>query len=160
MLRGDLNADSPGITASSSPHPWLLYVGQSGLLRLITCMLSFTTPSEKFLSMSGADLSRTAAGRGAAHLNKTAVPMWRGTENQLLIKSRLVRGIHPAYSNTFNKKDILGLPLSMWDANKHTHCSYPTLKLNMHIHLFLSWKGMLFIFLCPLSCLFICSWSI
>ena len=104
-----------------------------------------------------ADLSRTAAGRGAAHLNKTAVPMWRGTEDQLLIKSRLVRGIHPAHSNTFNKKDILGLPLSIWDANKHTHCSYPTLKLNMHIHLFLSWKGMLFIFLCPLSCLFICS---
>ena len=55
--------------------------------------------------------------------------MWRGMEDQLLINSRQVRGIHWAYSNTFNKKDILGLPLSVWDANKHTHSSYPALKI-------------------------------
>ena len=74
-------------------------------------------------------LNKMPAGGGAGHLNETVVPMWRGMEHRLLINSQLVRGIHWAQSNTFNKKDILGLPLSMWDANKHTHSSYPTPKI-------------------------------
>ena len=64
-------------------------------------MLSFTTPSEKFLSMSGADLSRTAAGRGAAHLSSQAVRTFPAAPNPGLFEL----GSHPLLGGGVSRDD-------------------------------------------------------
>ena len=50
MLPGDPDADSLWIATSLSLPPWLLYVGQSGLLRLILHMSSFACPGSSLYS--------------------------------------------------------------------------------------------------------------
>lgn len=70
-------------------------------------------------------LNKSAVGRVKGHLNKMVVPIEKGMEDQLLINLRLVRGVHWAHNKAFREKDIIWLPLTMWDVNKYTLPFHP-----------------------------------